>query len=74
LQPLFSTGSTNLSIQFPNLTGRRTWVETSTNLTNWSLWDIPGNNGTPAATGPTRTLTAPIDGPMRYFRLKVEEQ
>jgi hypothetical protein len=38
------------------------------------LWDIPGNNGTPAATGPTRTLTAPIDGPMRYFRLKVEEQ
>jgi uncharacterized repeat protein (TIGR03806 family) len=74
LQPLFSTGSTNLSIQFPNLTGRRTWVETSTNLTNWTLWDIPGNNGTPAATGPTRTLTAPIDGPMRYFRLKVEEQ
>lgn len=74
LQPLFSTGSTNLSIQFPNLTGRRTWVETSTNLINWSLWDIPGNNGTPAATGPTRTLTAPIDGPMRYFRLRVQEE
>jgi uncharacterized repeat protein (TIGR03806 family) len=74
LQPLFSTGSTNLSIQFPNLLGRRTWVETSTNLTNWTLWDIPGNNGTPSASGSTRTLTAPIDGPMRYFRLKVEEQ
>lgn len=74
LQPLFSTGSTNLSIQFRNLPGRRTWVETSTNLTNWTLWDIPGNNGTPSASGSTRTLTAPIDGPMRYFRLKVEEQ
>ncbi|MBK8038933.1 MAG: PQQ-dependent sugar dehydrogenase [Verrucomicrobiaceae bacterium] len=74
LQPLFNTGSTNLSIQFPNLLGRRTWVETSTNLTNWTLWDIPGNNGTPSASGSIRTLTAPIDGPMRYFRLKVEEQ
>jgi uncharacterized repeat protein (TIGR03806 family) len=74
LRPLFSTGTTNLSIEFPNLPGRRTWVETSTNLSNWSLWNVPGNNGTPNATGGTRTFTAPVDGPMRYFRLKVEEE
>ena len=74
LRPLFSTGTTNLSIEFPNLLGRRTWVETSTNLINWSLWNVPGNNGTPNAAGGTRTFTAPVEGPMRYFRLKVEEE
>lgn len=74
LRPLLSTGTTNLSIEFPNLLGRRTWVETSTNLTNWSLWNVPGNNGTPNAAGGTRTFTAPLEGPMRYFRLKVEEE
>ena len=74
LHPLLSTGTTNLSIEFPNLPGRRTWVETSTNLSNWSLWNVPGNNGTPNAAGGTRTFTAPVDGPMRYFRLKVEEE
>ena len=63
-----------MTIQFPNLQGRQTWIETSTNLLNWSLWNVPGNDGAPVPSGGTRSITAPVDLPQRYFRLKVQEQ
>ncbi|MBL9129933.1 MAG: hypothetical protein JNG86_01960, partial [Verrucomicrobiaceae bacterium] len=74
LQPAVGVGSASMTVEFPNLMGRRSWVETSTNLFDWSLWNVPGNNGDPAATGATRSITAPVDGQMRFFRLKVQEQ
>jgi uncharacterized repeat protein (TIGR03806 family) len=73
-QPAVGLGSANMTVQFPNLPGRLSWIESSTNLLNWSLWNVPGNNGQPLPSGATRSFTAPIDAPMRFFRLRVQEQ
>jgi len=74
LYPGITTSGGNVNVQFPNLQGRLIQVQTSTDLINWSLWNAPNNNGFPAPTGATRTLTAPVDAPRRFFRLDVREQ
>ena len=74
LKPAVSVSSGNMVVQFPNLQGRLTKILTSTDLTNWSLWNVPNNNGLPANSGTTRTFIAPQDTTRRFFRLSVEEQ
>jgi glucose/arabinose dehydrogenase len=75
LRPAISVSSGNVAIQFPNLPGRRVQVQTTTDFTSWSLWNVPGNDGSPAApANPTRQFVVPLDGQRRFFRLAVEEQ
>jgi hypothetical protein len=75
LKPDITASSGNIAIQFPNLPGRLVRVQTTTDFTSWSWWDVPGNNGLPAApSNPTRQFVAPLDGARRFFRLSVEEQ
>jgi len=75
LRPGISVSSGNVAIQFPNLQGRRVQVQTTTDFTSWSLWNVPGNDGSPAApSNPTRQFVVPLDGQRRFFRLSVEEQ
>jgi mono/diheme cytochrome c family protein len=74
LAPAVSVSSGNVAVQFPNLQGRLIKVLTSTDLLNWSTWQLPGNNGLPANSGSTRTLIAPLDSERRFFRLDVQEQ
>jgi len=73
-QPGIGTGSTTMSVTVPNLPGRLIIVETSTDLLNWGIWNVPSNNGLPAPSGATRTITAPIDGVKRFFRFLIKEQ
>ena len=47
-------------------------VETSTNLLNWSLWDVPGNQALPAPGVPVN-LTAPAPTAQQYFRVRLGE-
>jgi hypothetical protein len=47
-------------------------IETSTNLLDWHLWDIPGNNGLPSASTTTQFST-PLTPPNRFFRLQINE-
>jgi len=75
LKPAISVSSGNVALQFPNLQGRRIQVQTTTDFTSWSLWNVPGNDGSPSApSNPTRQFVVPLDGPRRFFRLSVEEQ
>ena len=47
-------------------------VETSTNLLNWSLWDVPGNHALPAPGVPVN-LTAPAPWRQQFFRFRLGE-
>ena len=75
LKPELAVSSGNIAIQFPNLQGRLVKVLTSTDLANWSTWQIPGNDGLPLApSNLTRYFVAPVDGSRHFFKLDVEEQ
>jgi uncharacterized repeat protein (TIGR03806 family) len=45
-------------------------LQASTNLLNWSLWNVPGNDGLPLANNP-QTLQGPATNPATYFRLRL---
>lgn len=71
--------TTTLSVSPSNVTlglhlpaNRWFQVETSTNLLNWTLWDVPGNQALPAPGTPVN-LTAPIPAPQQYFRVRLGE-
>jgi hypothetical protein len=75
LKPSISTAAGNVTVEFPNLAGRLIKVETSTDLTTWTPWNMNGNNGLPVLpAGGNRTFIAPMDTPQRFFRLEVKEQ
>jgi hypothetical protein len=75
LKPAISTAAGNVTVEFPNLAGRLIKVETSTDLTTWTPWNMNGNNGLPVLpAGGNRTFIAPMDTPQRFFRLEVKEQ
>jgi glucose/arabinose dehydrogenase len=76
-QAPFAMGVTSnaglLSLTFDQPAGRGALIETSTNMSNWSLWDKPGNQPNfPAMTTP-RVFTATQDLPSRFFRVRLTE-
>ena len=67
-----SEGGSGVRFQFSQPPNRAVLVETSTNLTNWTLWDVPGNSPTYPAATESRTIIAPADGDRhRAFRLRL---
>ena len=63
-----SGGSVQLGVAIPvNVSFQ---VETSTDLTNWSLWDVPGNGGL-AQSGNLVTLAGTAAGPRQFFRVQL---
>lgn len=62
----------DLSVSFLNLEDRKMWVESSTDLENWHLLDIPGNNGMPV-TGTRRSIPRNPAETTRFFKLRIEE-
>ncbi len=75
--PVIQASNNQVAIQLPNFAGRRVEVDTSTDLgllDPWSPLAVLGNNGIPLAPGLTNTLFAPILGPKRFFKLRIEEE
>ncbi|MFN0077035.1 MAG: PQQ-dependent sugar dehydrogenase [Prosthecobacter sp.] len=72
-QPQISVqnGSASLGVSLP--ANRRFQIETSTNLIDWQLWDVPGNNGLPQPAG-TTVFTTPASSGQRFFRVRIEEE
>jgi len=70
--PVLAANEEGHTLGFSVPTNRSFTIETSSDLGNWTPWDIPGNAGTPAAGGP---LQFPVEttGTHRFFRLKVRE-
>jgi glucose/arabinose dehydrogenase len=61
---------THLSFEIP--ANRSVQVEASDNLTDWSLWDVPDNDGTPRQGGPTH-FRGPSSGARNFYRLLIRE-
>lgn len=69
-QLAFAGNTVTLSYNVP--ANRSVFIETSTDLVNWSLWDVPGNAGLPQPGGPF-TLSGPMFSPRQFFRLWLQE-
>ena len=72
LVPVFADGM--LQLTFPESANRGFLIETSTDLENWSLWDVPGNSPHFMAVTANRMLSAPVNGLQRFFRARIFEQ
>jgi hypothetical protein len=70
LQSSMSGSVLTLSLQLP--VNRSFQIETSSDLSAWSLWDGPGNQGLPVAGGAVN-LTIPLTGARQFFRATLRE-
>lgn len=69
-QPVVSLANGNVKIGFSLPPNRSFSVRTSTDLSAWTAWDVPGNQGLPVAGGVVE-LTQPQAGDRRFFRVEV---
>jgi hypothetical protein len=74
LLPVVSVNPATIQIGFVHPANRSCLIETSTDLLNWSLWDVPGNAPQYPAADTPRILSGPRAELQRYFRLKLREQ
>ena len=61
-------------ITSPQTANRSVLIETSLDLQNWTLWDVPENQPLFNATTQTRTLTGAAIEPVRFFRAWISVQ
>ncbi len=66
--PSWSGGQFHLNFLAP--VNQSIQVETSSDLSNWTLWDVPGNQGTPRLGGPA-SLQGPASDAFKFFRLQL---
>jgi uncharacterized repeat protein (TIGR03806 family) len=71
LTSTLSVDGTTITLTFNVPEGRSAWIETSSDLNAWTLWDIPGNNGLPLASGPV-SFSGPASGAKQFFRLRLQ--
>ena len=60
------------SISFPTPFNRSVQVETSDNLADWSLWNVPGNSAVPR-NGGSLTLEGTAPETRSFFRVRIRE-
>jgi hypothetical protein len=72
--PSASRNGSDFSVSFEHPANRSVLVETSLNMQDWSLWDVPGNTPFFPAATQMRVLNGAFDQPQRVFRLRVSEQ
>ncbi|MEY4243226.1 MAG: hypothetical protein RLZZ245_811, partial [Verrucomicrobiota bacterium] len=70
--PSLTRNGQEISLDFTTPANRSVQVEASDNLTDWSLWDVPANDGTPQAAGSIR-FTGPATGAKQFYRLSIRE-
>lgn len=62
-----------ITLVFPVPQNRSFHVETSPDLTTWSPWDVPGNQGLPVASDTIVTMPVLSNDPARFFRISLRE-
>ena len=73
LRPAVRLSEAAVSLDFTIPENRSVQVETSDDLTNWSLWDIPANDGIPLSGGAT-TFSGPAPASNQYYRLRISDR
>ncbi len=69
---LTPNGGNSLSLGFTLPSNRSFLIETSTNLGQWTPWNVPGNAGLPTSGGVIQ-FTLPTTDPLRFFRVTLRE-
>lgn len=72
LAPQLSTNGSSITFSFASPANRSVFVDTSFDLINWTLWDVPGNNGVPLSGG-NITFSGPMLEPKQFFRLRLQD-
>jgi uncharacterized repeat protein (TIGR03806 family) len=72
LAPAVTRDGTSVSISFPLPLNRSLQIETSPDLSQWFIWDVPGNAGLPHPGG-SATLQGPATEQQRFFRARLWE-
>lgn len=65
--------SGQMTLEWPNSPDRSIRAWTSTDLTNWEPWNVPGNDGVPRAGTGTRSFPVGMDESKRFFRFLLED-
>jgi hypothetical protein len=73
LRPGVRLTGPDVSLDFTIPENRSVQVETSGDLTNWSLWDIPENDGIPLSGGAT-TFSGPAPASNQFYRFIIRER
>ncbi|MCW1923444.1 PQQ-dependent sugar dehydrogenase [Luteolibacter arcticus] len=61
-------------LTMPSLPGRGVLLEASPNLVDWSVWEIPGNDGVERAIGMPWEIAVPVSEERQFFRAQIEER
>jgi mono/diheme cytochrome c family protein len=65
-------GGSQVQFTFTHPANRAVLIETSTDMRNWSLWDVPGNSPSYPPVTLSRSLVAPLESDTRrFFRLRL---
>ena len=72
LRPQIDASGGNVKLSFNLPVNRSFLIKTSSNLGQWTTWDIPGNQGLPVAGGLVE-ITRPRTDPTRFFRIEVRD-
>jgi len=67
-----SADGSNITLTLNVPEGRSAFIEVSSDLNAWALWNIPGNNGLPLASGPV-SFSGPASGAKQFFRLRLQD-
>jgi uncharacterized repeat protein (TIGR03806 family) len=73
---LTPSGADSIEISYPQLPNRSVIIESSTDLFNWSPWDVPGNAPDFPSTTAPKVLLGPIPAanePAFFFRARLSE-
>ena len=69
--PALTSANGQLELSFTQPANRAALIQTSTDLTNWTLWDVPGNSPSYAGMAQLRTFMVPLNEDKRFFRLQL---
>ncbi len=74
LTPTVNLANGTTTVSFPLPDHRSFQIETTTDFSGWTLWDVPGNHGISTQAG-VLTISGPHlpDSPQRFFRLRIRE-
>lgn len=72
VRPTVSVSSSLVSVSFNLPTNRSSQIEASTNLQQWNLWNVPGNDGLPTVGG-LFSLSGAFTNAQQFFRLRLWE-
>ena len=72
--PTFDLENGKARYHFTGLSNRSVTAMRSENLLDWTLWQVPGNDGLPLPEGLEKTLEAPRHADGEFFRFIIEER